>query len=246
MIENVIGLHALPLGVAVNFVVNGREVLVPIESEMGKPARMVPLGQVARISISQGPPVVRTENALLSVYVYVDIRGRDIGTTLEQLEPQDLIKYGLIPEFVGRMPVVAALEELDDVSKVFSNVDIDASALATAIQLTGNAGANTLTGGSGNDVLVGGEGFFLIVEELAFAALAHPHHRVEQALGRIQARTIRAAAQAGAQLRFLGLAGNYITSESALVALVSCEKGGRDGGNHGLWCCWTFPRVVMI
>ena len=56
-----------------------REVLVPIESEMGKPARMVPLGQVARVSISQGPPVVRTENALLSAYIYVDIRDRDIG-----------------------------------------------------------------------------------------------------------------------------------------------------------------------
>src|SRR5271169_946559 len=34
------------------------------------------------------------------------LRGRDIGATLEQLEPQDLIKYGLIPEFVGRLPVI--------------------------------------------------------------------------------------------------------------------------------------------
>ena len=32
---------------------------------------------------------------------------------LEQLEPQDLIKYGLIPEFVGRLPVVGTLHELD-------------------------------------------------------------------------------------------------------------------------------------
>ena len=31
-----------------------------------------------------------------------------------EIEPQDLIKYGLIPEFVGRLPVVATLEELDD------------------------------------------------------------------------------------------------------------------------------------
>ena len=30
------------------------------------------------------------------------------------MEPEDLIKYGLIPEFVGRLPVVATLEELDD------------------------------------------------------------------------------------------------------------------------------------
>jgi ATP-dependent Clp protease ATP-binding subunit ClpX len=41
------------------------------------------------------------------------IRSRDIGATLEQLEPQDLIRYGLIPEFVGRLPVVGTLHELD-------------------------------------------------------------------------------------------------------------------------------------
>ena len=36
-----------------------------------------------------------------------------IGETLRLVEPEDLIKYGLIPEFVGRLPVVATLEELD-------------------------------------------------------------------------------------------------------------------------------------
>jgi ATP-dependent Clp protease ATP-binding subunit ClpX len=41
------------------------------------------------------------------------IRSRDIGTTLEKVEPEDLIKYGLIPEFVGRLPVVGTLHELD-------------------------------------------------------------------------------------------------------------------------------------
>jgi Cu(I)/Ag(I) efflux system membrane protein CusA/SilA len=56
-----------------------REVLVRIEGEMGKPARMVPLGQVARVAVKQGAPVIRTENALLSAYIYVDIRDRDIG-----------------------------------------------------------------------------------------------------------------------------------------------------------------------
>jgi ATP-dependent Clp protease ATP-binding subunit ClpX len=33
---------------------------------------------------------------------------------LRDTEPEDLIKYGLIPEFVGRLPVVATLEELDE------------------------------------------------------------------------------------------------------------------------------------
>ncbi len=38
----------------------------------------------------------------------------DIGRLLAEVEPEDLIKFGLIPEFVGRMPVVATLEELDE------------------------------------------------------------------------------------------------------------------------------------
>ncbi len=37
-----------------------------------------------------------------------------IGEVLRGVEPEDLIKYGLIPEFVGRLPVVATLEELDE------------------------------------------------------------------------------------------------------------------------------------
>jgi len=38
---------------------------------------------------------------------------RTLGELLELVEPQDMIKFGMIPEFVGRMPVVATLEELD-------------------------------------------------------------------------------------------------------------------------------------
>jgi len=38
----------------------------------------------------------------------------NIGELLRDVEPEDLIKYGLIPEFVGRLPVVATLEELDE------------------------------------------------------------------------------------------------------------------------------------
>lgn len=43
---------------------------------------------------------------------------RKIGDLLRMTEPQDLIKYGLIPEFVGRLPVVTTLEELDEESLV--------------------------------------------------------------------------------------------------------------------------------
>jgi len=38
----------------------------------------------------------------------------NIGELLQDVEPEDLIKYGLIPEFVGRLPVVATLDELDE------------------------------------------------------------------------------------------------------------------------------------
>jgi ATP-dependent Clp protease ATP-binding subunit ClpX len=38
----------------------------------------------------------------------------NVGKVLADVEPEDLIKFGLIPEFVGRLPVVATLEELDE------------------------------------------------------------------------------------------------------------------------------------
>ena len=37
-----------------------------------------------------------------------------VGQTLRDVEPEDLVKYGLIPEFVGRLPMVATLDELDE------------------------------------------------------------------------------------------------------------------------------------
>ncbi|MEH6416030.1 ATP-dependent Clp protease ATP-binding subunit ClpX [Pseudomonas sp. CGJS7] len=42
----------------------------------------------------------------------------DIGKILADVEPEDLIKFGLIPEFVGRLPVVATLEELDEAALI--------------------------------------------------------------------------------------------------------------------------------
>jgi len=43
---------------------------------------------------------------------------RKVGEVLTAVEPEDLIHYGLIPEFVGRLPVVATLEELDETALV--------------------------------------------------------------------------------------------------------------------------------
>ena len=39
---------------------------------------------------------------------------RTVGETLREVEPEDSVRYGLIPEFVGRLPVIATLEELDE------------------------------------------------------------------------------------------------------------------------------------
>ena len=51
-----------------------------------------------------------------------EVRSKDnrkhIGAVLKEVEPEDLIKYGLIPEFVGRLPVVATLDELDEVALI--------------------------------------------------------------------------------------------------------------------------------
>jgi len=62
------GLRDNPLAIAT-------EVLVPAMNS----GAMVPLGQLATVRVTQGPPSIRTENAQLVAYVYVDMRGRDIG-----------------------------------------------------------------------------------------------------------------------------------------------------------------------
>ena len=52
-----------------------------------------------------------------SVGFGADIKGkkeRKIGEILADVQPEDLLKYGLIPEFIGRLPVIATLEELDE------------------------------------------------------------------------------------------------------------------------------------
>ncbi|GAB1392733.1 CusA/CzcA family heavy metal efflux RND transporter [Rhodocyclaceae bacterium] len=61
-------------------------VLVPAMSEMGGPPIMIPLGQVAQVSIRKGAPAIRTENALLSAYIYIDIEGRDIASYVKEAQ----------------------------------------------------------------------------------------------------------------------------------------------------------------
>jgi len=61
--------------------------------------------------------IIRDRSESGGVGFSAEVKTRDerpnIGEVLQGVEPEDLIQYGLIPEFVGRLPVVATLEELD-------------------------------------------------------------------------------------------------------------------------------------
>jgi len=66
--------------------------------------------------------VIRDRSEKGGIGFSAEVRSKDeskkVGEVLSGVEPEDLIKYGLIPEFVGRLPVVATLEELDEESLV--------------------------------------------------------------------------------------------------------------------------------
>ena len=62
--------------------------------------------------------IIRERSEKSGIGFGADVRSkdsrRDMAIVLRDVQPEDLIKYGLIPEFVGRLPVVATLEELDE------------------------------------------------------------------------------------------------------------------------------------
>ena len=62
--------------------------------------------------------IIRSRSEKGGIGFSAEVKSKDeelnIGEILFDVEPQDLIRYGLIPEFVGRLPVVATLEELDE------------------------------------------------------------------------------------------------------------------------------------
>jgi ATP-dependent Clp protease ATP-binding subunit ClpX len=61
----------------------------------------------------------RTEKGGIGFGVEVKKHTRkDVNAVLQQVEPEDLVKFGLIPEFVGRLPVVATLEELNEAALI--------------------------------------------------------------------------------------------------------------------------------
>ena len=61
--------------------------------------------------------VIRDRSRKSGIGFSAEVRSQDnednLGETLSGVEPEDLVKYGLIPEFVGRLPMIATLDELD-------------------------------------------------------------------------------------------------------------------------------------
>jgi len=65
--------------------------------------------------------IISHRNKGTSIGFGAEVRSADdkkAGEIIKTLEPEDLLKYGLIPEFIGRMPIVATLEDLDEQSLV--------------------------------------------------------------------------------------------------------------------------------
>ena len=65
--------------------------------------------------------IISQRNKGTSIGFGADVKSIDekkVGEVIQKLEPEDLLKYGLIPEFIGRLPIVATLEDLDEKSLV--------------------------------------------------------------------------------------------------------------------------------
>ena len=56
----------------------------------------------------------RTDNSGIGFGAAVKDTTKSISSVVDTLEPEDLVKFGLIPEFVGRLPVISTLHELDE------------------------------------------------------------------------------------------------------------------------------------
>lgn len=66
--------------------------------------------------------LIRSRSEKGGIGFSAEVKGKEeelsIGETLHDVEPEDLVKYGLIPEFIGRLPMVATLEELDEAALI--------------------------------------------------------------------------------------------------------------------------------
>ena len=65
--------------------------------------------------------IISKRNRATSIGFGADVKSLDrkkVGEIIKNLEPEDLLKYGLIPEFIGRLPITATLEDLDEASLI--------------------------------------------------------------------------------------------------------------------------------
>lgn len=66
--------------------------------------------------------VIQNRSVKSGIGFNAEVRSKDeekkVGESLRDVEPEDLVKFGLIPEFVGRLPVIATLEELDEAALI--------------------------------------------------------------------------------------------------------------------------------
>ncbi len=56
----------------------------------------------------------RTNEKVIGFNSDIRLTGEESGNLLEKVEPEDLLKFGLIPEFIGRLPVIVSLDDLDE------------------------------------------------------------------------------------------------------------------------------------
>ncbi|WP_374398960.1 ATP-dependent Clp protease ATP-binding subunit ClpX [Niveibacterium sp.] len=113
--------------------------------------------------------VIRNRSETVGIGFGASVKSRDsrnVGEALRAVEPEDLIKYGLIPEFIGRLPVVATLQELDETAliqilvepknalvkqyqKLFSMEGVELEVRPTALQAIARKALKRKTGARG-------------------------------------------------------------------------------------------------
>ncbi|WP_028293501.1 ATP-dependent Clp protease ATP-binding subunit ClpX [Oceanobacter kriegii] len=114
--------------------------------------------------------IIRDRSEKSSIGFSATVKGKNeeksVGQALREVEPNDLVKFGLIPEFIGRLPVVATLDELDNEAliriltepknslvrqfqKLFEMEDVELEIRESALEAIANLAMERKTGARG-------------------------------------------------------------------------------------------------